>query len=436
MTKKKTTEETGREHPAVYPTVTVVDDEVMTTSLNVAGVFKKKHKNVLQAIQSVDNDDEFGRLNFQPSSYINEQGKNQVMYNMTRAGFTLLAMGFTGLKARKFKIDYIDAFDRMEAELAEHARAIPPPGGDSEELRRTNQTLGKALDALLSAQDQATLSKALDALLASQGQGGVLKDIEEKVKGTGNLARSHFPSIGKKLDVIAGYLVEMDRRLNETAAIRQGEDARFIAAQAEMSRWLDRIEGIQEDQIQSINRIVQIQDEQSRITRFMGSPDAAHFPDLAPVVKVMEGMKFVIENRMMEVTHLTTRIKQLDDKIDKVARGIPPQGGISGYMAQNLPKERIGVPLITSITDNQNSPETFIDACMVADETASIPLRFLYRVYSAWTYERYSMPIVHKTFKARLIAKGGEIPVSIKNVDGFPHLMGMRLKPGIIDPVR
>ena len=36
---------------------------------------------------------------------------------MTKDGFTLLAMGFTGAKALQFKIAYINAFDRMEAEL-------------------------------------------------------------------------------------------------------------------------------------------------------------------------------------------------------------------------------------------------------------------------------------------------------------------------------
>jgi hypothetical protein len=39
------------------------------------------------------------------------------MYWMTRDGFTLLAMGFTGKEALRFKLAYIDAFNRMEEEL-------------------------------------------------------------------------------------------------------------------------------------------------------------------------------------------------------------------------------------------------------------------------------------------------------------------------------
>jgi len=46
-------------------------------------------------------------------------------YNLTRDGFTLLTMGFNGKKALAFKLAYIDAFNKMEAELS--GRALPPP---------------------------------------------------------------------------------------------------------------------------------------------------------------------------------------------------------------------------------------------------------------------------------------------------------------------
>lgn len=41
------------------------------------------------------------------------------MYYLTRDGFTLLAMGFTGKKALQFKIAYIEAFNKMERMLME-----------------------------------------------------------------------------------------------------------------------------------------------------------------------------------------------------------------------------------------------------------------------------------------------------------------------------
>ena len=39
------------------------------------------------------------------------------MYEMDRDGFSLLAMGFTGEKALRWKLDYIKAFNAMEKEL-------------------------------------------------------------------------------------------------------------------------------------------------------------------------------------------------------------------------------------------------------------------------------------------------------------------------------
>ena len=116
----------------VVPVVTIVKNQTTTTSLNVAEVFGKQHKNVLQSIEALDVPKDFGRLNFQPSSYTNTQGKDQPMYNMTRDGFTILVMGFTGKKAIKFKISYINAFNRMEAEIlkqkgiTDHSQALTP----------------------------------------------------------------------------------------------------------------------------------------------------------------------------------------------------------------------------------------------------------------------------------------------------------------------
>lgn len=61
--------------------------------------------------------DEFRLLNFEESYYINAQNKHQPMVMMTRDGFTLLAMGYTGELAMKFKEGYIKQFNAMEAAL-------------------------------------------------------------------------------------------------------------------------------------------------------------------------------------------------------------------------------------------------------------------------------------------------------------------------------
>lgn len=87
------------------------------TSLDVAETFEKEHKHVLRNIRELACSDEFRQSNFGPSSYVNEQNKKQPMVIMTRNGFTLLAMGYTGELAIKFKEAYIKQFNAMEKAL-------------------------------------------------------------------------------------------------------------------------------------------------------------------------------------------------------------------------------------------------------------------------------------------------------------------------------
>jgi Rha family phage regulatory protein len=99
------------------PAVAINKQKLTVTSLNVAEVFGKQHKNILRDIAKLDVPDEFRRLNFEPSSYLNDQSKEQPAYNLTRDGYTLLVMGFTGAKAMQFKLAYIKEFNRMEQEI-------------------------------------------------------------------------------------------------------------------------------------------------------------------------------------------------------------------------------------------------------------------------------------------------------------------------------
>ena len=62
---------------------------------------------------------------FAESTYADSQGKAQPMYLMTRDGFSLLAMGFTGERALRFKLDFINAFNNMEAHIKSGGFRIP-----------------------------------------------------------------------------------------------------------------------------------------------------------------------------------------------------------------------------------------------------------------------------------------------------------------------
>lgn len=94
------------------------NEEVLTTtSRQVADVFGKEHKRVLQDIRELDCSDGFWQHNFVPSNYVDDRGKTQPCTIMTRDGFVFLVMGYTGEKTSKFKEDYIRAFNEMELEL-------------------------------------------------------------------------------------------------------------------------------------------------------------------------------------------------------------------------------------------------------------------------------------------------------------------------------
>ena len=104
------------------------DGRVLVSSVDVAEHFEKRHKNVIRAIEKNEkNDKSFTELNFEPSEYIDSTGRKLPSYYMTRDGFTLLVMGFTGYKAMDWKVKYIKAFNAMEAQIAKQAAAALPP---------------------------------------------------------------------------------------------------------------------------------------------------------------------------------------------------------------------------------------------------------------------------------------------------------------------
>lgn len=88
----------------------------VVTSLDVAETFEKEHYHVMEdirEIQSKISTPEFSGL-FYEDEYKASNGKKNPMYYMNRDGFTLLVMGYTGEKAMRFKLVYINQFNQME----------------------------------------------------------------------------------------------------------------------------------------------------------------------------------------------------------------------------------------------------------------------------------------------------------------------------------
>lgn len=93
------------------------NDQAMTSSLLVAKEFGKEHNKVVRDINNLACSQEFRAANFGESSYVSEQGKEFLMFTMTKDGFSFLVMGYTGKKAAQFKEAYINAFNKMESEI-------------------------------------------------------------------------------------------------------------------------------------------------------------------------------------------------------------------------------------------------------------------------------------------------------------------------------
>lgn len=93
------------------------------TSLQVAEHFRKNHKDVLRDIRvTIEKcSHEFNERNFAPVEYTDAKGEKRPMYILSKDGFTLLTMGYTGEKAMAFKVAYIARFNEMEKALQANA---------------------------------------------------------------------------------------------------------------------------------------------------------------------------------------------------------------------------------------------------------------------------------------------------------------------------
>ena len=91
------------------------DGVLLVSSREVAERFEKRHDHVLRDVEALlDQNPKLGADYFIESSYKAGTGKPYKQYELTRDGFSLLAMGFTGAKALEWKLKYLEAFNKME----------------------------------------------------------------------------------------------------------------------------------------------------------------------------------------------------------------------------------------------------------------------------------------------------------------------------------
>ncbi|EQB4340321.1 Rha family transcriptional regulator [Clostridium botulinum] len=106
---------------------------VLVSSRIIANKFDKRHAHMLDKIKSLEKyiqPTENSARYFIASQYKDDKGEIRKEYLLTRDGFSLLVMGFTGKKALDWKLKYIEAFNKMEEYIKK-----------TNELVQSNQTM-------------------------------------------------------------------------------------------------------------------------------------------------------------------------------------------------------------------------------------------------------------------------------------------------------
>ena len=189
------------------PVVSIVNHRPVTTSKAIADYFHKQHKNVLQKIDALATDlpAEWYELNFKLIQIDVDLGSGRTRQDpareITRDGFTLLAMGFTGKRALEWKLKYIDAFNQMEATLT------------VQQLERLTPAQQRTLQEAVSART-AGLTEQQKHLAFPRIWGGVKTTF--RVPSYKELDSSQFEDA---LSYINHYPLEGELLLKETAAL-------------------------------------------------------------------------------------------------------------------------------------------------------------------------------------------------------------------------
>lgn len=153
--------------------VVMKDQQAVTTSLQVAETFGKRHDHILRDIEGVKKDvPKIGEIfveGNEPDSY----GRDRRVVYMNRDGFTLLAMGFTGKEALQFKLQYIEAFNKMEDHIKKQQQLPTSPrelaklalAANEETNQRIDDINGRLVDIeenkLITTEDKGTIDRAV-----------------------------------------------------------------------------------------------------------------------------------------------------------------------------------------------------------------------------------------------------------------------------------
>lgn len=193
------------------------DGELVVTSRQVAEDFGKEHKNIIRDIENLIKEDSsiLSHGLFIESDYINSNNRKFKEYLLTRDGFSLLVMGFTGSKALQWKLKYIEAFNKME-------QAIKNPFPQMQNLDLANQMMNIA-------QGTYQMGQVVQGLLQSIGT--IQTYVQDSIQAKDHQIDKAMSLIGLRSKNVSSLISKLKEELyKRNGIVVQANDIEYLKA--------------------------------------------------------------------------------------------------------------------------------------------------------------------------------------------------------------
>lgn len=194
------------------------DGELVVTSRQVAEDFEKRHSDVLDKISGLIREiepTENSARYFINSFYVDAKGEKRKECLLTRDGFSLLVMGFTGSKALKWKLKYIEAFNKME-------QAIKNPFPQMQNLDLANQMMNIA-------QGTYQMGQVVQGIL--QSMGAIQTYVQDSIQAKDSQIDKAMSLIGLRSKNVSTLISKLKEELyKRNGIVVQANDIEYLKA--------------------------------------------------------------------------------------------------------------------------------------------------------------------------------------------------------------
>ena len=194
------------------------DGELVVTSRQVAEDFEKRHSDVLDKISGLIREiepTENSARYFINSFYVDAKGEKRKEFLLTRDGFSLLVMGFTGSKALKWKLKYIEAFNKME-------QAIKNPFPQMQNLDLANQMMNIA-------QGTYQMGQVVQGIL--QSMGAIQTYVQDSIQAKDHQIDKAMSLIGLRSKNVSSLISKLKEEIyKRNGIVVQANDIEYLKA--------------------------------------------------------------------------------------------------------------------------------------------------------------------------------------------------------------